>query len=56
MTKQNIDGIAEDPKSKSMSFELFKGKKMVHKIIETIRYKDHYYFVVSGSIGNLLAS
>lgn len=45
-----------EPYHISFKFDLFKGSKMLRKVIETIRYKDSYFFVINGSIGNLNAS
>ena len=56
MAEQSKSEIFGAPKSKCMTFELFEGRRMIHKVIETIRYKDRYYFVVSGGVGNLLAA
>ena len=46
----------EAPQNRTISFEMFKGSKMIHKVIETITHRDAYFFIISGSIGNLISS
>lgn len=54
--KEDEDASEEAPQNRAISFEMFKGSKMIHKVIETIKHRDTYFFIISGSIGNFISS